>query len=249
MSERTTELLLEALKRALVGPGEQRLYKSGKLDGLFPSRQGSASEAAQVALSEGLLEVVRTEERGKTIFEWVRLTPRGVDFIHDQESPVRALRELRAELRCNQQAVPVWLEQMRSTLRTLDERLTDEARRWSQRLGELSRVVEDTLRRIEASAPLLPPDLAEKHPWAIDALNYLDRRRNGGAPSPCSLSELYAALARQHPQLAIGAFHEGLRRLNECRAIHLKSADNLSDLAQPEYALLDAGQVLYYAER
>ncbi len=193
--------------------------------------------------------MVRTEVRGRSSFEWVRLTPRGVDFIHEQESPVRALRDLRAELRCNQQALPVWLEQMRSTLRTLDERLTEEARQWSQRLASLSRVVEDTLRRLEAAAPLLPPDVMESHPWAIEALNYLDRRRNGGAAAPCPLPELFTALSRQQPQLAVSTFHEGLRRLQNCRAVHLQPAENLSDLPQPEYALLDAGQVLYFAMR
>jgi len=249
MSDRTTELLLDALKRALVEPGEQRLYKSGKLEGLFPSRAGNAADAAEKAVREGLLEVVRTEVRGKSAFGWVRLTPRGVDFLHEHESPVRALRELRAELRCNQQALPVWLDQMRSTLRTLDDRLTEEARQWSQRLEGLTRLVEDTLRRLEASAPLLPPDVAEAHPWAIDALNYLDRRRSGGAPHPCPFPELFAALTRQQPELAIGTFHDGLRRLNDCRAVHLQPADPLSDLPQPEFALLDAGQVLYFAVR
>ena len=138
---------------------------------------------------------------------------------------------------------------MRSTLRTLDERLTDEFRRWSQRLGELSRVVEDTLRRIEASAPLLPPDVAEKHPWAIDALNYLDRRRNGGAPETLFPIRTVCRPGPAAPPTGHRRLSRGAARLNECRAIHLKSADNLSDLAQPEYALLDAGQVLYYAER
>ncbi len=249
MSDRTTELLLDALKRALVAGGEQRLYRSGKLDGLFPSRAGSNAEAADQALLQGLLEVVRTEVRGKSSFPWVRLTPRGVDFIHEQESPVRALRELRAELRCNQQALPLWLNTMRSTLQMLDERLTAEAQQWTRRLDDLTRVVEDTLRRLEASAPLLPPDVDEAYPWAIEALNYLDRRRNGGAAGPCPLPELFAALARQQPQLAVGVFHEGLRRLHNCRAVHLQPAESLADLPQPEYALLDAGQVLYYAAR
>ncbi len=52
MSDRTTELLLDALKRALAAPGEQRLYKSGKLEGLFPSRTGSAAEAAERACAK-----------------------------------------------------------------------------------------------------------------------------------------------------------------------------------------------------
>jgi hypothetical protein len=249
MLDRTTEILLDALKRALAEPGEQRLYKSGKLDGLFASRSGSSAEAAALAVREGLLEIVRTETRGKVAFEWVRLTPGGVDFIHAYESPVRALRELRAELRCSQEAVPVWLRQMRSTLQNLDARLSDEAQKWTQRLDALSRQVEDALHRLEASSPMLPADVAQAHPWAIDALNYLDRRRNGGAPKPCPLPELFTALGRQHTDLAISAFHDGLRRLNDCRALNLEPAAGLDDLPQPEFALLDGGVVLYSATR
>jgi hypothetical protein len=249
MLDRPTEILLNALKRALAEPGEQRLYKSGKLDGLFPSRGAGSAEVAALAVREGLLQIVRTEIRGKTAFEWVRLTPRGVDFIHENESPVRALRDLRAELRCSQEAIPVWLQQMRSTLQTLDARLTEEAQKWTQRLDSLTRQVDDTLRRLEASAPLLPADVARGHPWAIDALNYLDRRRNGGGPHSCPLPELFTALSRQHADLAISAFHEGLRRLNDCRAIHLEPAGSLGDLPQPEFALLDGGVVLYSAAR
>jgi hypothetical protein len=237
MLDRTTEILLDALKRTLAEPGEQRLYRSGKL------------EAAALAIREGLLEIVRTENRGKTPFEWVRLTPRGVDFIHAHESPVRALRDLRADLRCSQEAIPFWLQQMRSTLQSLDARLTDEAQKWTGRLDSLTRQVDETLRRLEASAPLLPADVVQAHPWAIDALNYLDRRRNGGAIRACPLPELFTALVGQHSSLALSAFHDGLRRLNDCQALQLEPAPSHVDLAQPEFALLDDGVVLYAATR
>ena len=40
--DKLTEVLLEALKQALAEPGEQRLFRSGKLPGLFSSRSGTA---------------------------------------------------------------------------------------------------------------------------------------------------------------------------------------------------------------
>src|SRR5438067_1451323 len=73
MADKTLETLLDALKQALTEPKEQPLYKSGKLAGLFPGRTGSNGEAAARAVREGLLDVVRTETRGKTVIEWVRL--------------------------------------------------------------------------------------------------------------------------------------------------------------------------------
>src|SRR5262245_384539 len=93
--DKVTDALVDALKLALTGPPEQRLYRSGKLDGLFPGRAGTNAEAAALALRDGLLEVVRTETRGKSSFDWVRLTPRGVEFLHERESPVAALHDLR----------------------------------------------------------------------------------------------------------------------------------------------------------
>jgi len=102
--ERTTELILTALKQALAEGGEQRLYRSGKLAGLFPGKGGVNGDAAAQALRAGLLEPTRTETRGKTTVEWVKLTPQGVTFLHDQEAPVQVLRELRTTLQVNRQA-------------------------------------------------------------------------------------------------------------------------------------------------
>src|SRR5205085_7944438 len=105
MQDRVTEVLTAALKQALADhPAEHRLYKSGKLEGLFPGRSGAGGEAAARALRDGLVEAVRTEVKGKTTIEWVRLTPRGVEFVHGQESPAVALRELRDTLRTNQES-------------------------------------------------------------------------------------------------------------------------------------------------
>jgi len=249
------QVLVEALRQALAEPGEQRLYKSGKLTGLFASRNGVHGTAAAEALRDGLIEIVRTETKGKTTIEWVRLTPRGVDFLHEHESPVHALHELRTTLRLNEQAVPIWLAEVRGALQAMDERLAADARKWLERLDALSRRVDETLRRLEQSAPLLPPEIAESHPWAIDALNYLDRRRLASGPSPngdvgdCPLPELFAALVRTHPDLSVSVFHEGLRRLHDRRLLHLRPAGSLADLPQPEYALLEGAAVLYYATR
>jgi hypothetical protein len=243
------ETLLESLRAAL-SAGEQRLYRSGKLDGLFPGRTGHGGAAAAQALREGLLEVVRTETKGKTTIEWVRVTPRGVDFLHEHESPLRALHELRAALRhAQQQDLPAWLGGLREALGELNARLTVEAEGWTQRLLTLEQRVGESLRRLEASGPLLPREVIESVPWAIDALNYLDRRRRSGAPAECALPELFAAVVRHHPDLSIGAFHEGLRRLHEHRALLLAPAASPADLTQPEFALFDGADVFYFAAR
>src|SRR4051794_2641197 len=69
------EHLVDALKLAIESPGEHRLFRWGKLAGLFPSRAGACGAAATMAVRDGLVEITRTEPRGKLIVEWVRATP------------------------------------------------------------------------------------------------------------------------------------------------------------------------------
>jgi hypothetical protein len=248
--DKVTETLVEALKAALAEPREQPLFKSGKLAGLFGSRSGVNAEAAAQALGERLLEVVRTESKGKTTIEWVRITPRAVEFLHEQESPIQALRDLRTVLQTNREAVPLWLAEMRRELQVLGGRLAEEAARWTHRLDALSGQVEAALRRAEAAGPQLPDGTESAAPWALEALAYLDHRRTGGATSDCPLPELFAALRDAYPDLSLSAFHDCLRRLHERRALRLLPfTDPPSEIKEPEYALLDGANLWYYVSR
>jgi hypothetical protein len=247
--DRVTELLIETLARAVAEPSEHRLFRSGKLDGLFPGRTGVSAEAAEKALREGLVQRVRLETKGKTEIEWVAIAPAGIEFLHQQQSPVEALHGLRAVLRANQDALPLWLEEMRATLRQLEARLGADADAARKRLAALEQRVSETLQRLEATSPMVPPDILQTTPWAIDALNYLDRRRNAGAAHDCALPELFSAVVANRPGLGLGEFHEGLRRLHRCRALRLRPARTTEEISRPEFALLEEAEVCYYTVR
>jgi hypothetical protein len=245
-TDRVTVALLEGLKCALAEPGEQPLFTSGKREGLFRARGGVSGEAAARALREGLLEVVRTESKGKTQADWVRPSPRAVQFVHEHESPVQALRDLHAVLQTTRAGIPLWLSEVSKELHLLVDRLTEEAGRWSHRLEALSGHVEEALRRAEADVTAQPDSPA----WAVGALRYLDHRRETGAGSECPLPELFAALREHHAGLTLKEFHEGLLRLRERRALRLVPfVGPAGGLHQPEYALPDGGVVLYLAAR
>jgi hypothetical protein len=248
--EKVIAILIDALKQSLAEPGEQLLFKSGKLEGLLAGRAGVNAEAAERALGDGLLEVVRTEQKGKTKLEWVRPTPNAVDFLHQHESPVQTLRDLQAVLQVNRAALPLWLAEMQRDWQTAQAKLMEEAQRWTHRLDALGQQVEEVLRRCQSPRPELSDSAAADAPWAGEALTYLDRRRAAGAGGDCPLPELFTVLHEQHPDLSLPDFHARLRRLHDRRALRLLPfTGEAGEIPEPEYALPDGVALLYYAAR
>src|SRR5262245_29201960 len=150
-ADKVVEILLDVLKQALALAGDHRLYRSSKLDGLFAAKTGVQGEAAAKAVSDGLLEVVRTETKGKTTIEWVRPTHKATEFLHENESPLQPLKDLLGVLQQSKDGVPLWLTEMRQQLQTLSNRLEEEANRWTHCLQALGQQVETALHRAEGT--------------------------------------------------------------------------------------------------
>ena len=173
-----------------------------------------------------------------------------MDFVHQHESPVRALHELRDSLQAAREGVPLWLADMRRQLEALGRHLAEDADRLLRRLDALGQRVEQALERLESQEDQVPNGVLALVPWAADAIGYLDRRRAGGRPADCPLPELFSSLADRDAELSITAFHDGLRRLQERKALRLVPfSAAASELPQPEYALFDNGTVFYYVTR
>ncbi len=241
-----SEILLEALKTALHRAGEHRLFRSGRLDGLFPSRAGPSAEAAGLALRQGLLEVVRTESRGKVVTEWVRATPRAVAYVFDHDSPKSVLRELKLLLDATRSGVPQWMAEARAEVAALAASFEEQARALLVRLDDLSHRVEAALRRAEASTPTVGEPVTRVVPWAVAALEYLDQRSDAGATGECPLPELFRAVRARFPELSLAAFHDGLRRLHDTRALRLVP---VAEMSEPEHAVVIDGKLVYAAVR
>ncbi len=244
--ERRGELLLDALKAAIATPGEHRLFRAGKFAGLFPTRAGSSSEAALMAVKMGLLETVRTEAKGKVVTEWMKVTPKGVSFVHDHDSPKSVLRELRDVLQATQSGVPLWMEEARREVSELSARFEARASAVLKQLEDLAERVAAALRRAEMSAPGVAESVGRLVPWALDALEYLDRRKSGGATGDCPLPELFHAIRIRFPDLALAGFQDGLRRLADVRAVRLTPA---AEMTEPEYAVVVDGKLAYMVGR
>ena len=121
-------------------------------------------------------------------------------------------------------------------------------RHFVTRLDALTVRVDEALRRADALAPHKAEGLAASVPWAQEALDYLDHRTTNGT-NGCPLPELYGALREHHGNLSMTAFHDGLRRLHDLRALRLLPVAADQALPEPEHAILDGASILYYAAR
>jgi hypothetical protein len=237
--DRAKQLLVEAL-RVGVDQAEVRLYRAGKLAGLFGGRTGLNAELATAAQEQGLLEIVRTEVKGKTPVEWVRVTPKGVDFVLRAESPVRALEELRATLELNRDGLPHWLADLHGRIDELGQHLADEVSALRGKIDGMMTRVTEALRHAEKYGAAT----SESDDWSHDAVDYLDRRRKSGFDERCALPELFRHLREKEESLTIREFHSGLRMLHDRGLVTLSPAESPD---QPEYALLDGANMYYFA--
>jgi hypothetical protein len=245
--DRRKELLLNALKSAALARGEVRLYRRGKLPGLFGQRTRLHAEAANQAVQDGLLESVRVEPVGQTTVEWVRITQKGLDLLLESESPARALEALRETLAVNQQGLPVWAAHMQARIEELACGFTAEVAAMHDRLAQMAQRVNEAIERIEAAQTRAP--MPATVPWAREAFEHLDRRQQVGLGQRCSLADLFAALKERHAELTIKEYHAGLRSLQERGLMTLLPSTGEGDTPGPEYALLDGPAVHYYVER
>lgn len=247
--DKTLEILLDALRQGAQAGGEQRLYRSGKLPGLFAGRTSLSAEIAAQALRDGLLEIVRAEAKGKTTTEWVKVTARGIEFLLEKESPIQAIEELQALLQVNREGIPAWLADLRESVAAVSQKVNDELQSLGRRLETLSVRVTDALKRLEKLGPALPEGAAGTLTWGQDALGYLERRRDGSLGEKCPLPELFAILKERDSGLTIKDFHLGLRRLHDRGVLRLLPFDEPDGPPEPEYALLDGPAMFYFAAR
>lgn len=238
--------LLEALKTGSLERSEVRLYRRGKLPGLFAQRTRFNAEIANEAVKEGMLEVTRVEPVGKTTVEWVRVTQKGLDYLLQSESPARVLEGLREALAVNQQGVPIWADRMYARIDELVKSFSAEVDGMRRQLDAMSQRVTQAIERLEADRAEAPQPTV---PWAHETLQYLDQRHEVGLGTRCPLADLFTMLKGKHADMTIKDFHIGLKRLQESKMIALMPSTSNGDAPGPEYALLDGAAVYYYVGR
>ncbi len=229
MADKSTQLVLAALGRAVAEPGGLPLYASKNAAGLFPAT-APGRQAAQRCADEGLLAPVRSESRGKTTLDYFCLTEKGLGHLLAQASPRQLLEDLVRALEARQAQATDLLAAARQMQATLDG---------------LRANAEQVLRQVPAAGP---PGPAEEDAWKGAALSFLARRQSSGASEDCPLPERFRQARQAAPALTIGRFHDGLRQLHDGGHVYLHPwTGPLYALPEPPYALLVGHEIAYYA--
>ncbi len=241
MTDKSTPLVLEALGRAVAEPAGLPLHGGKAAPGLFAAN-ALGKQAAQRCKDDGLLRVVRTETRGKATLEVCAITEKGMAYLMNQVSPKQVLENFVRALESRQDQTA---------------QLLDSARQMQAGLDVLKATAERVLQQVShasgngAAKPAGPGHSANgSETWTAEVLSYLARWQASGASEDCSLPDLYRVAKQASPQLSIGHFHDGLRRLLDAGQIYLHPwTGPLYALPEPPYALLVGHEIAYYASK
>lgn len=234
MGDKAAPLVLEALGRAVADPGGLPLFAAKQAAGLFAAG-AAAKQAATYCREQGLLQVVRTETKGKASQEICAITEKGLAYLISQSSPRQVVEEF---------------------LRALDSRgvevqeLQQTATRLEASLNGLRSAAEHLLAHLQKPSTNGYPGGTGAETWLIALLALLSERQRAGAIEDCPLPELYRKAQESSPALTIGRFHDGLRKLHQQAQIYLHPwTGPLYDVPEPALALLVGHEVAYYASR
>jgi hypothetical protein len=232
VADKTSQLVLDALSRAVAEPTGLPLLGSKTAPGLFPATT-AARPIAERCKNEGYLRVVRTETKGKSPLEICALTEKGLAHLLGQLSPRQVLEDLVRALEANQAQVAG---------------LVAAARHWQAGLDTLRATVDRVLQELQKPepAPVAPPNGTDA--WRSAILSSLAQWRDSGAAGDHPLPELFRKTQPIYPPLTIGQFHDALRHFHEAGRLYLHPwTGPLYDVPEPAFALLSGHEIAYYA--
>ncbi len=241
MADKSTQMVLDALCRAVADPGGIPLHGNKKRPGLFTTT-ATAKEAAQRCKEEGYLHVLHSEANGKSTQEICAITEKGLAYLLSHVSPKQVLEELVRSLEARQAQVA---------------ELVAAARQWQKGIDALHAPVEKILQQLQkpgtifgasAGVPRPTPSTNGAQTWTAEVVAYLAQWQVSGASADCPLPDLYRQAQKVAPAVTIGHFHDGLRRLHDQERIYLHPwTGPLYEIPEPSFALLIGHAIAYYA--
>ncbi|MBL8824275.1 MAG: hypothetical protein JNJ77_16940 [Planctomycetia bacterium] len=221
--------LLAGLTAAFASSSECLLISSRTQPGLFPAT-AVGKAAAKAAQEAGWLNVVRSETKGKSLNTYVSLSQAGMEYLLTQNNPKPLLEAIQTQLH--------QLESTHSELRKQLQNCQLQIETLRSKTEQLERLAGSTVTHEKVTMP----------DWESTISGYLMNRQVSRPAEDCPLTELYQHAKQQMPQLSVGTFHDGIRRLQARHEIDLQPwTGSLHELPQPELALMQGHSVAYYA--
>lgn len=222
-------LLIAGLAQAYAA-GESPLLSTKALPGLFPSTVPGKT-AAQSALESGWIEKVRSEAKGKATITWGTITEQGMAYLLEQTDPKPLLEQVQQRVKREEAR----LQELQASIRASFE--------WLQSVNEKVERLEAAIaqRQVVQTRVTVPA-------WEDRLTDYLATRQSARPAEDCPLPELYREAKAMAPDLSVGTFHDGLRRLHAERKIALQPwTGPLHELPEPSLALLQGHSLAFYA--
>jgi hypothetical protein len=240
LSDKSSEIITAALRRAAVEPTGLPLHGS-RSQRLF-AESASGKKTAQFCKSEGYLQIVRTESRGRKVREICAVTEKGLAYLLSQVSPKQVLEDLIQALHSQQAHVGELLATARhwqahiDACKSLVEKVLHKGSECAWGMGSVNGKAQFS----NSPKPQAPSSLRE----AI--LSHLHHWRETDAAGDCPLPELFRLV--QQNSLTIGQFHDQLRALQDQEQIYLHPwTGPLPEIPQPALGLLAGHGIAYYA--
>jgi hypothetical protein len=235
MADKSTQLLIDALQRAMADPAGMPLYGTKPGAGLF-ANSASGRMAAQLGKDQGYLSTLRTERKGKVAQEICAITEHGLKFLLAQVSPKGVLASLVQALDARHAQLAQLLENTQQTRAAVEA---------------LKGLAEKTLQQLQE--PAVPAGHVCSNGNGADAgsaaiLAHLASWQSSGALGDCPLPELFRGAGRDIASLTVGQFHDALRRLQERGQVYLHPwTGPLHEIPEPAFALMAGHEIAYYA--
>jgi len=261
VADKLTHQITDALGLAAAEPGGLPLFAAKSEAGLFPT---AAKLSAQKAIADGLLCVIRTENKGKTSRELHGLSEKGWEFLLAAVNPKQVLEDFVRAIEARQGEVGELLgtaRRMADSLHGLKEAVSRVLPRVSAaRINEPLAASQPTLRSEDSASRLRTESIGTTHmngtalleaPTSTELVEVVLARLadwSGTASDDCPLPELFRSLSTREPQPTLGEFHDCLRKLHADGAIYLHPwTGPLYALPEPACALLVGHGIAYYA--
>jgi hypothetical protein len=267
---------LEALARLLGDPSSKLLHGSKGAPGVFVGGSAAEKAAARLCLENRWLESTgEFAGKGKTRKELYRITALGLQAVLERSDASKLLRSLTDSLKLLAEGtsrIPQALQDNLSAfVRGLDALKADiqksvgealrpvEAAQATLRLlqANITNVLEKTkpidaeelTRKLAAGKQVSETASARSENWAGEVVRLVTEQKQRNALQRLTLPQLFERIRARKPDLTLGQFHDGLRRLQDERRIRLSPyTQALATLDDPRNALFLDREVKFYVE-